>query len=257
MTFKKLNNLENKVAVITGGAGQIGYATAIKLAEQKCRVIILTRNETEELKEKIKSLPNSELGHFFVIADITNTSTLKNAAQQVLIRAKRCDILVNSAASNSKIKPWQIEELTDDIFDDIIKTNLRGVYATIRTFFPMLRDTNDGLIINISSTAGERAFNSASNLAYGASKAGLNMLTRGLSRALAPKVRIIGIVPGVMEKPGSGIVRLPDYNEKAIEGIPLNRIGCGEDIANTIIACATHIRFATGSTIVVDGGRTA
>ena len=121
----------------------------------------------------------------------------------------------------------------------------------------MLRDTNDGLIINISSTAGERAFNTSANLAYGASKAGLNMLTRGLSRALAPKVRIIGIVPGVMESPSSGIVRSLDYNQKIVEEIPLNRVGYGDDIANTIVACTTHIRFATGSTIVVDGGRTS
>jgi len=255
MMFSKLNNLEGKVAVITGGAGQIGYATAIRLAEQKCRVVILTRNETEELHEKVKFLPNSELGHFFVISDITDTKSLKEAADRVLIEAKRCDILINSAGINSPIKSKNLEELTDQIFDNIIKTNLRGVYATIRTFAKILKETNDGLIINISSTAGERA--NDRNLAYSTSKAGLNMLTKSLSLVLSPEIRVIGISPGFMEKSASGIIKQPGYNDKIIETIPLKRIGCGDDIANTIISCATNIRFATGSIIIVDGGKTA
>ena len=255
MTFNKLDNLEGKVAVITGGSGQIGYATAIRLAEQKCRVVILTRNETEELHEKVKFLPNSELGHFFVISDITDTKSLKEAADRVLIEAKRCDILINSAGITQIIKPLQIELLTDKIFDDIVKTNLRGVFATIRTFLPLMKELNDGIIINISSASGERA--SDSNLAYSASKAGLNILTKNLSKVLAPNIRILSISPGYLEETTSGIISGSKVKEKKISETPLKRLGTGEDIANTIIACVTHIRFATGSTIVVDGGRTS
>ena len=253
--FNKLNNLEGKVAVITGGSGQIGYATAIRLAEQKCRVVIITRRETKELQEQIKQLPNIELNHFYIIADVTDTKSLKEAANRVLIEAKRCDILINSAGINSPIKSKNLEELTDQIFDNIIKTNLRGVYATIRTFAKILKESNDGLIINISSTAGERA--SDSNLAYSASKAGLNMLTKSLSKVLSPEIRVIGIVPGFMEKSTSGIIKQSGFNDKLIETIPLKRIGNGDDIANTIISFATHIKFATGSIIIVDGGKTA
>jgi len=254
MIFEKLNNLEGKVAVITGGAGQVGYATAIRLAEQKCRVIILTRKETIELQEKINLLQNKELKHFYIISDITDTNSLKYAAEKVKIKAKRCDILINSAGINKPIKSFNLEELTDEIFDNIVITNLRGVYSTIKIFFPLLKESNDGLIINISSTAAERA--SDNNLAYSASKAGLNHLTKCLSRVLAPNVRIMGIVPGFMSKKTGGKLTDNNMQEKILQLIPLKRIGCADDIANTIVSCAMNIRFATGNIIVVDGGRT-
>jgi len=255
MIFEKLNNLESKVAVITGGAGQVGYATAIRLAEQKCRVIILTRKETIELQEKINLLPNKELKHFYIISDITDTNSLKYAAEKVKIKAKRCDILINSAGINKSIKSFNLEELTDEIFDNIVITNLRGVYSTIKTFVPILKESNDGLIINISSTAAERS--SENNLAYSASKAGLNHLTKCLSRVLAPNIRIIGIVSGYMKKRTSGLIKEENMDEKMSQLIPLKRIGDGDDIANTIISYATNIRLATGNIVVIDGGKTA
>jgi NAD(P)-dependent dehydrogenase (short-subunit alcohol dehydrogenase family) len=250
-----MNNLEGKVAVIVGGSGQIGSITAIKLAEHKCRVIIITKEITEKLLNVINLLTNNQLKHFFIIADITDSNSLKYAVEQVKIQAGRCDILINSAGITQIIKPLQIELLTDKIFDDIVKTNLRGVFATIRTFLPLMKELNDGIIINISSASGERA--SDSNLAYSASKAGLNILTKNLSKVLAPNIRILSISPGYLEETTGGIISGSKVKEKKISETPLKRLGTGEDIANTIIACVTHIRFATGSTIVVDGGRTA
>jgi NAD(P)-dependent dehydrogenase (short-subunit alcohol dehydrogenase family) len=256
MTFNKLNNLEGKVAVITGGAGQIGYATAIRLAEQKCRVIILTRKDTPKLREKINYLPNKELEHFFVIADITNTTTLKNAFIQISLKAKRCDILINSASSpHTRIKANDMQELTDELFDKILEINLRGVYTTIKTFLPLLKQNNDGLIINISSASSLRA--SEVNLAYSASKAALNHLTKCLSRVLAPNIRIIGIAPGYLEKAHNGYIRPESTKQQMLKITPLKRLICGDDIANTIISCATQMRFATGNIIVIDAGRTA
>jgi NAD(P)-dependent dehydrogenase (short-subunit alcohol dehydrogenase family) len=253
--FNRLDNLEGKVAVIIGGAGQVGYATAIRLAEQKCRVVIVTRKETNELHEKINLLPNKELKHFFIIADVTDTISLKNAADQVLIQAKRCDILINSAGYTRTVNQFNLEELTDQIFDEIVKINLRGVYATIREFAPMLRQTNDGVIINISSAASERA--GKSNIAYVASKAGINILTETLAKRLAPSIRVLAISPSFMEKSTSGVteVKSESFIKEMVEKCPLKRIGNGDDIANTIVAYLTHIRFATGTIITVDGGR--
>jgi NAD(P)-dependent dehydrogenase (short-subunit alcohol dehydrogenase family) len=256
MTFNKLDNLEGKVAVITGGAGQIGYATAIRLAEQKCRVIIITRKETQELYEKINFLPNKELKHFFIIADITDEKSLKNAVEQVTIQAKRCDILINSVSSGyNKIKADNIEELTDQIFNEIIKINLTSVYATIRTFLPLLNQTDDNLIVNISSASSLQA--SGQNLAYSASKAGINILTKILGKILSPKIRVICIVPSFLEKGNNNYDRNIDVNKKIIESTPLKRLITGDDIANTIISYATHIRFTTGNIIIIDGGRSA
>jgi len=93
-----------------------------------------------------------------------------------------------------------------------------------------------------------------SNLAYAASKAGVDVLTKGLAKALAPQVRVIAVSPGVVDSsfvPGRGA----DFNDKAAATIPLKRIGHVDDTAATIEACATTLRFATGSRFVVDGGR--
>jgi NAD(P)-dependent dehydrogenase (short-subunit alcohol dehydrogenase family) len=106
--------------------------------------------------------------------------------------------------------------------------------------------------VNVSSIAGFTG--AGSNLAYAASKAGVDVLTKGLAKALAPHVRVLAVSPGVVDSsfvPGRGA----DFNEKAAATIPLKRIGHVDDTAATIEACATTMRFATGSRFVVDGGR--
>lgn len=250
MKFNRLKNLEGKTAVITGAAGQVGYATAIRFAEQGCRVIGLVRKNLENANKLFANLPNSNLHHKIIQADILDSNSLNNALMEI----NQCDILINAAGITKNIPPNQIDQLTDDIFDNIVETNLRAVFSTIRTFHKLLKASGDGLIVNISSTAGQGASNS--NLAYGAAKAGLDQITRSLAKALAPEIRIISVVPGFMENATSGAVKAPGFNEKAAESCPLKRIGYADDIASTIEACATHIRFATGSIFLVDGGRT-
>jgi 3-oxoacyl-[acyl-carrier protein] reductase len=110
----------------------------------------------------------------------------------------------------------------------------------------------DGLIVNVSSIAGITG--SGSNLAYAAAKAGVDLLTKALGKALAPQIRVIAVSPGVVDSsfvPGRGA----EFNEKAAATIPLKRIGHVDDTAAAIEACATTMRFATGSRFVVDGGR--
>jgi NAD(P)-dependent dehydrogenase (short-subunit alcohol dehydrogenase family) len=145
-----------------------------------------------------------------------------------------------------------LEGLTDDLFDAVVQTNLRGVFATIRAFTPLLKANGDGLIVNVSSIAGITG--SGSNLAYAAAKAGVDLLTKALGKALAPQIRVIAVSPGVVDStfvPGRGA----EFNEKAAATIPLKRIGQVDDTAAAIEACATTMRFATGSRFVVDGGR--
>lgn len=249
--FQRLNNLQGRVAVISGGCGQVGYATAKRLAEQGCRVVALVRRDLESAQAKMQVLG---LDHFAILADVTDSKSLVTAAQQVKEQAGRCDILINSASITKNILPINLDALTDEMFDSIVTTNLRGVFATIRAFAPMLKETKDGLIVNISSTSAEGASNS--NVAYGCSKAGINQMTKTLAKALAPEIRIVSVSPGFMVEPTSGAVKGPGVNEKMAESSPLKRIGYADDIASTIEACCTHIRFATGSIFLVDGGRT-
>lgn len=254
-TFRRLDNLNGQVVVITGGVGQIGFATANRLAQQGARIVAIVRKNLSEAQNKMQSLPKAEeLKHFAVEASVTDSLSLAKARDEIKKQAGRCDILINTASVTKNVKPDNFDELTDELFDQIITTNLRGTYATIRTFVPLLKESGNGLIINLSSTASLRASNS--NVAYACAKAGINMMTRTLAKVLAPEVRIIAIAPGHLVNPTSGAVKSATANDTMAATSPLKRIGYADDIASTIEAYATSIRFATGTVVVVDGGRT-
>jgi len=252
MSFERLETLNSKVAVITGGAGQVGYATAMRLAQRLARIVILVRSNLPAAMDKISKLPNQHLNHFAILADITDTNSLKNAVNEIKIKTGRCDILVNAAGTTHKIKTENFSEITDDIFDSIVVNNLRGTFATIREFHNLIAESDEGLIINISSSAGLRA--SQSNPAYGAAKAGVDLLTKTLAKQLGPKIRMVAIAPGYLYYATSGIVKAPGVSEKQGQSIPLKRVGTGEDIACTIESLAMYMRYITGVTISVDGG---
>ena len=253
MSFEPISQLNGHVAVITGGKGAIGLATARRLAALGARIVSIDRSEPEKVQALLDALPQVASGpHMALTASITDSAALNAAAKGVKQRAGRGDILVNSTGFTKPVAANDLEGLTDELFDEVVQTNLRGVFSTIRAFTPLLQASGDGLIVNVSSIAGFTG--AGSNLAYAAAKAGVDLLTKSLAKALAPQIRVLAVSPGVVDSsfvPGRGA----DFNEKAAATIPLKRIGHVEDTASAIEACATTIRFATGSRFVVDGGR--
>lgn len=241
--------LDGQVAVIAGGTGAIGRACAKRFAALGAHVVLLHRGKEAAARDFLATLPGS---HDQVIASITDSAQLKSAAESVRARFGRTDILVNSAGFTKPVPAADLDALTDELIDEIFAANWRGVFATIRAFHPMLRESNDGLVVNVSSIAGFTGV--GSNLAYAAAKAGIDVLGRSLARSLAPAVRVLTVSPGVVDSsfvPGRG----PDFNQKTAATMPLKRIGTPEDVAAAIEACATTLRFSTGNIIVVDGGR--
>jgi 3-oxoacyl-[acyl-carrier protein] reductase len=252
MTFEKLENLNNKVVVITGGCGQVGYATAKRLASIGAKIIVVVRRNLEDAQEKMNQLPNNHLGHRAYLASITDTNSIKQIVSDIKEKEGKCDILVNAAGITRAVGKTNFRNITDEIFDEIIINNIRGTFAVIREFYDLLNDSGDGLVINISSTS---ALYPRNNVAYGASKAGVNVLTQGLARALSPNIRIIGISPGFLQNPTSGaIARSIEQDLEVIKRSPLKRIVTGDDIASVIEGFALNLRYVTGQTIVVDGG---
>ena len=249
-SFRPIDRLDGRVAVIAGGMGAVGKAAAVRLAARGARVVLLHRKSAEEANAFIGTLAGS--GHGDVQANITDSDSLAKAAAQVQSRFGRADILVNTAGFTKPVPAADLAALTDELIDDIFKANWRGVFATIRAFHPMLKANGDGLIVNVSSISGFTG--NGSNLAFVASKAGLDILGKSLARALAPEVRVLTVSPGVVESsfvPGRGA----DFNAKTAATTPLRRVGQPEDVAAAIEACATTLRFSTGQILVVDGGR--
>ena len=253
--FAPTDRLDGRVAVITGGTGAIGLATALRLARLGARCVLVHRSGTPDATlAALATLPAVAGGaHFGLRADITDSASLQAAAAAV---AAQCGgvahILVNSAGHTKAGPAGDLEGLTDELIDDILRVNFRGVFATIRAFAPLLKASGDGLVVNISSIAGFTG--SGSNLAYSAAKAGIDVVGDALARALAPTVRVISVSPGVVDSsfvPGRGA----DFNAKAAATMPLRRVGTVDDVAAAVQACATTLRYATGTRIVVDGGR--
>jgi len=249
-SFNPAARLDGRVAVIAGGLGAIGRASAARLATLGARIAILHRRAQWEADEFLAKLPGE--GHFAVAASITDSPALAAAAREVKEHAGAVHVLVNTAGFTRPVPHADLEALDDALIDSIFASNWRGVFATIRAFHSLLKESGDGLIVNVSSIS---AFTGAgSNLAYADSKAGLDVMGKSLARVMAPQVRVLTVSPGAVDSsfvPGRGA----DFNAKVAASTPLKRVGLPEDVAAAIEACATTLRFATGQVIVVDGGR--
>ena len=170
-TFQSVDNLNNKVAVIIGGSGAVGFATAKRLAGLGATCVLVGRNAIEKGVEQLNQLPTGK--HFCLNASIVDSDSLVAAAKEVEARLGRCDILVNSAGFTKPVPAANLDALTDDLIDDVLKTNFRGVFSSIRSFQALLKASGDGLIVNVSSIAGFTGV--GSNLAYVAAKASLDL----------------------------------------------------------------------------------
>ncbi|MCX5538296.1 SDR family NAD(P)-dependent oxidoreductase [Paraburkholderia sp. CNPSo 3076] len=244
------NLLEGNVAVVIGGSGGIGKATARRLASSGARVVVVGNTDLKAVEEIARNLPGE--GHMAALASIADSATLATLTQLVRGRYAKADILVNTAGLTKPVNHADLEALTDELIDEMFKVNWRGQFAAIRAFRELLAASGDGLVVNVSSISATTGV--GSNIAYCAAKAGLDLMAASLGRALAPRIRVVNVSPGVVDTtfvPGRGA----DFNQKVASTTPLGRIGTPDDIAAAIEACATHLSFATGTTLVVDGGR--
>jgi 3-oxoacyl-[acyl-carrier protein] reductase len=240
--------MEIKTAVITGASGGMGFEICRRLSSLGFKVIGITRKSENELQKKFQDLENQNLGHECYRADITVSSDLKSVAEQLIQKKIKINLLVNCAGFSKIIPHKNLSALTDDFFDEILKVNLRSVYATIREFYDLV-DLDDSLIVNISSAAAIRT--GGSNLAYAAAKSGLESLTRNLALSLSP-TRVISICPGLVN---TGFLNVsPDYISAIEKSTPLKRIATVKDVADTVEACL-NLKFVTGSSILLDGGK--
>ncbi|MBR1204346.1 MULTISPECIES: SDR family NAD(P)-dependent oxidoreductase [unclassified Bradyrhizobium] len=246
-------SVKDKVVLVVGGAGSIGAVSAKRFAELGARIAISHRDVPDEAAAAatvVQSLHGD--GHAALIADVAQTATLKALRAEIERRFGRLDILVNAAGFTKPVPHADLDALDDDLIDRMFAVNWRGQFAAIRTFAPLLKASGDGLVVSISSIAGTNGI--GSSIAYCAVKAGIDVMTKSLARVLAPEVRVLAVAPGVVDTgfvPGRGA----DFNAKTATTTPLKRIATAEDIASAILACANQLGFATGTTFVVDGGR--
>jgi 3-oxoacyl-[acyl-carrier protein] reductase len=167
-------------------------------------------------------------------------------------RYGKLDLLVNNAGITTPVPHQDLEGLSDEWIDQIFQTNVRGAFAMIRICKDLLINSGNGLVVNISSVAAQTGV--GSNVAYCASKAAMDSMTRSLARALAPQIRVVSVSPGWVL--GDYAKSFPaEYIQTQADLTPLGRLATPEDVADAVYALSTYLTFTTGSIIPVDGGR--
>jgi 3-oxoacyl-[acyl-carrier protein] reductase len=245
--------LAPKVALITGGAGGLGEAICHGLANQGASIIVGYNRSSEAAHALAAALPTStQQSHVALACPVTDSAALKNLAATIAAQYGRLDILVNCAGTTRFVPHADLESLDDALIDDILATNIRGPIAAVRAMQPMLAAHGDGLVVNISSIAAVSAM--GSNIAYCASKAALDNLTKSLARALAPRIRVVSVSPGLVD---TAFVKKLDqsWRDEQVARTPMAALASPKQVADAVVAAATHLTFSTGVVFAVDGGR--
>jgi 3-oxoacyl-[acyl-carrier protein] reductase len=243
------NSMQGQVALVTGGSGGIGSAVCHRLAAAGAHVVVIDIQKEKAL-ELVESLPGEN--HMAVEVSITDSDALKLLAAKLADHYGNADLLVNNAGVTTPVAHDDLDGLTDEWIDRIFQINWRGSFACVRAFKELLQVGEGGTIVNISSIAGTTGI--GSNVAYCASKAAIDSMTRSLGRALAPKIRVVSVAPGWVL--GEYAKRFdPAYLQQQVDLTPVGRLATPEDVAETIWAIATTLTLMTGNIVPVDGGR--
>ncbi|MFP4116313.1 MAG: SDR family NAD(P)-dependent oxidoreductase [Candidatus Aenigmatarchaeota archaeon] len=246
--------LQDKVAIVTGASSGIGRATALKLSEEKAKVVVSDiQEEPREDGQPTHELIQSNGGEaVFVKADVSDEDDVRNMVSTALEEFGKLDIMVNNAGV---CMPCELSELDEDQWDRTLEINLKGVYLGCKHAVEAMK--GEGKIVNISSVAGPEV--SWPELPdYAASKGGIAGLTRQLALDLGQEgININAIAPGPIdtEMLDDVLGKLGMSREQVIQGCPAGRLGEPGDIANTVAFLASEeADFITGQLIVVDGG---
>lgn len=242
--------LENKITVVTGGGGGIGSAICHRLATAGANVVLTYSKSAEKAQAVADALPGEN--HLVIQAPVDDSDAQTELAKAIADKYGKLDILVNNAGITRPVPHHDLDSLDDDLIDQIFRVNWRGAFASVRALKNLLMEGDGGLIVNISSIAARTGV--GSNVAYCASKAAMDSMTRSLARALAPKIRVVSVSPGWVN--GEYAQRMPpEILQEQRNKTPLNRIAEAEDVAEAVYAVAAHLKFSTGDIIPVDGGR--
>jgi 3-oxoacyl-[acyl-carrier protein] reductase len=244
------DRLAGRTALVVGGSGGIGSAICRRLAADGAAVGVGYAAAEDRAEAVVAELAGA--GHQTVQLDVRDSASLSNAATSLEDTWSSLDVLVNCAGITRPVAHDDLDALDDDLIDDIFSTNWRGPFATIRAMRPLLDDADDAVVVNISSIAGVTG--QGSNIAYCASKAALDSMTRSLARSLAPSIRVVSVSPGWVL--GEYAERMPaEILDTQRDATPLGRLATPDDVAAAVSAVIVDLPFTTGSIIPVDGGR--
>jgi 3-oxoacyl-[acyl-carrier protein] reductase len=243
--------LEGKIALVTGGSGDIGGAIARRLGAEGAHVVVTYVGAKDEATATVRDIEDGGSSASALQLDQRSPEAIEACIGEIADTQGRLDILINNAAWNIGIPFPDLDALTPEVWDRVLETNLRAPFLLARAAARLLKADGGGHIVNISSAGGISP--GSSSIAYSSSKAGLNHLTRCLAVAMAPEVAVNCVAPGLVENTRMA-KRLPEaIAEGARRQAVLGRVGQADDIASQVLTFVTS-RSITGQTVVIDGG---
>ena len=245
-------NLKDRVALVTGGGTGIGRGVSEALARLGVKVAVNYSQSKEGAEEVVRHIVAAGGVAEQIQASVANEAEVRRMIGQIEREFGRLDLVVNNAGWSTRVPHERLEDLTDEIWDRTLNTNLRGAFYCARAALPMLKKQSGSSIVNIASVAGITGM--GSSIVYAASKAAMLSITRSLARALAPEVRVNAVAPGFVRTKFANWP--PSAFDEGQEQSPLGRLATPEDIAEAVIYLA-QAEAVTGETILVDGGTTA
>jgi 3-oxoacyl-[acyl-carrier protein] reductase len=236
-------DLKNKTAIITGSSRGLGREIALKLAEKGSNIVVNYNRSKEHAKKTLEGVESLGCSAILAKADVTNRKEVKEMVERTIRKFGAIDVLINNAGIAGKHR--SIKEIDDDDWNNVLSTNLTGVFIVTQE---VLRYMKKGKIVNISSVAGRMG--GVIGAHYSASKAGIIGFTFSLARELAPNILVNAIAPGPID------TEIIDQETKGMLAkiIPLGRIAKPEEIADAVVFVAEN-DYLTGTVLDINGGR--
>ena len=243
--------LKGKTAVISGAASArgIGRATANLFAEHGARVAILDL-DAEGAKSAAAELGEDHIG---LGCDVGDLASCRSAADEAIAALGQVDVLINNAGIS---QPLKLMEIAPENWQRVVDVNMTGVLYLSQAFVPHMRSRKQGSIACMSSVSAQRGGGIFGGPHYSAAKAGVLGLAKAMARELGPDgIRVNSVTPGLIQTDITGDKLTPEMRAEILKGIPLNRLGDAEDVANIYLFLASDLSaYVTGAVIDVNGG---
>ncbi|WP_416197454.1 MAG: 3-oxoacyl-[acyl-carrier-protein] reductase [Sporanaerobacter sp.] len=243
-------DLKGKTALITGGSRGIGRAIAIELSKQGANIVITYISNEANAKEVIAEVEKNNVKGLAIKADVSHEKDVNDMIEIVNNEFGLVDVLVNNAGIT---KDNLLLRMKSEEWDDVINTNLRGVYLCTKAVARGMLKKKSGKIVNIASVVGISGNAGQGN--YSASKAGVIGFTKSIAKELGSRgINVNAVAPGFVETDMTNILN-DKIKDEMINSIPLKRAGKPEDVANVVaFLCSEKADYITGQVINVDGG---
>jgi 3-oxoacyl-[acyl-carrier protein] reductase len=247
--------VSDKAAIVTGASSGVGQATALALAGQGCAVLVNYLNSESAAEQTAQSICDAGGKAIAFRADVSQDADCRAMVAAATDAFGRLDVLVNNAGYTRFIAHPDLDAVTDDDWDRIMRTNVKGSFQCARAARDPMIESGGGEIINVSSVAGISGRGSC--IPYTASKAAIINMTVTLARVLAPNIRVNSIAPGFIAGRWTeqGLGEAYEATKKRMARVsPLGDVCTPEDVAEAILGTITGSDMITGQTIVIDGG---